>query len=1479
MIAPYASATIVTNVVGAPLGQPAECASLDCSLTFGPVYYDGPSAGFWTRGYSYNGAGALPGPTIRASAGDTLRVTLVNELADLDNSEEAVTAYTYMMLNSTNLHTHGLHISPSSPADDVFMHVDPGQTATYEYVIPADHAGGVFWYHPHSHGSSAIQTVGGAAGLLIIDDAENEVPPEVAAMEDVVLVMNHMDMATMVSIQQGVSSTWANAWADQLWKITGTTEGVMLVNGQTDPTMVMAPNTWYRWRLLFVTDEMDGTLSWITNTAGCEMQLLAKDGVYLPTAPRAISSIPLYSALRSDLAVRCTAEGSASIGVASRRRRLRTEEEEEVEEEWHGHDHGGRRLPPGPAPAPGGGGAATSWTGTAFSITVTGTEGTATMLPSFSVYRPCYLADTIGAAVDTSFSVAFDQNFNVNGQKFTTTSTFLGAFTTGQLAQITLADINRHPFHIHVNHFQITSSTSAAADPIYFQTGDWHDTLYDPSMNTATVRMYADKYTGLHAVHCHIFTHGDKGMMGIYNVGGTEGAVNIAAQVRDSTCFAGAGGRGGVYTETGVDWSTTVAGPTKAPTAAALPVPLPTKAPILAPTKAPTGAVVPVPAPTEAPTKAPSAAAAPGSAVEVFNVKLGKSPSGMYYYPAQGLLYVLCGTATNSDHYLYAYSLAGAQQCLITIPQAVGMSRVDGFTINAAGTKAYIADSQGPIYASTMLGGSIYELVWDNPCGCTAEGTCASTAVSWTPTITNTIVLDALDPAISDGGGADDYYRNSGALLTADELSIFSVDGVHPISGSLSASYPKSLLKISLADGSVEQRWAYDAATLGHDVDFEALTCGPDACAEFLYIGDEWNYVYQMRISEADPGAAIVQEWDLSTIVDSTSSGTISNDKGIESLTYSAATGYFYVGIQDSSYLHVVTLSGAVDVSTVATPAPTTAVLPVPAPTKAPTGAVVPVPAPTSVQTSRPSFKPTVVPIPKPTFKPTDAPFPKPTLKLTDAPLPSPTPNPTSLHLPVPSQIPIPVPSSQPSSQPFPRPTLLPTTHPSVSVAPSTGTSEPTEVPFTAPTTAPMPAPAPMPTDVPMPSPTAVHVPAPTTKPTDVLMPVPTRAPALMLTPRPTDAPVPNPMASPTPWPYPKPTAAPQSVPISAPFPAPTLEPVSGPSFRPSLLPTSADSAAVYVSVVMVASAALPTEEQEAEIKGVVADELGLPTSALHGFKVISAPVRRRLLSGWTWALSFTLVASLAATGASSAADLATNVGATIASPAFASAVSSGVSGVTLAVDAGSVVTAPLTNSPTLQPTPEGDDSGGNARSSRGRANAASVGLFVGIGAALLILCTGGAFLARGRSNADKSGSFTEMELKSNVGRDAFGRAQRGFTLAGEGEVEMASIGSGAIASRFAVPTSSAGLSGWAASGVVDEEGGEMLSMSNPHLATLRRMSSEAPSAVAPASEAASGSISVPVDAPAPSAADLSPDEKKHETCGVNPMISFEGGS
>ena len=38
------------------------------------------------------------------------------------------------------------------------------------YNIPANHMGGTFWYHPHFYGRTAYGTIGGAFGMIIIDE-------------------------------------------------------------------------------------------------------------------------------------------------------------------------------------------------------------------------------------------------------------------------------------------------------------------------------------------------------------------------------------------------------------------------------------------------------------------------------------------------------------------------------------------------------------------------------------------------------------------------------------------------------------------------------------------------------------------------------------------------------------------------------------------------------------------------------------------------------------------------------------------------------------------------------------------------------------------------------------------------------------------------------------------------------------------------------------------------------------------------------------------------------------------------------------------------------------------------------------------------------------------------------------------------------------------------------------------------------------
>ena len=103
--------------------------------------------GVRTQAITYNGS--VPGPTIRVTEGDTLRVTLHNEL-DQD----------------TSIHWHGLHVPNSMDGVPGVTQdpVKPGATFVYEFT--ASHAG-TFMYHPHTNEVEQIDN--GLYGLLIID--------------------------------------------------------------------------------------------------------------------------------------------------------------------------------------------------------------------------------------------------------------------------------------------------------------------------------------------------------------------------------------------------------------------------------------------------------------------------------------------------------------------------------------------------------------------------------------------------------------------------------------------------------------------------------------------------------------------------------------------------------------------------------------------------------------------------------------------------------------------------------------------------------------------------------------------------------------------------------------------------------------------------------------------------------------------------------------------------------------------------------------------------------------------------------------------------------------------------------------------------------------------------------------------------------------------------------------------------------------
>jgi FtsP/CotA-like multicopper oxidase with cupredoxin domain len=147
-------------------------------------------------------------PTLRLKPGDLLILTLKNDLSDLHRAG-ALANHAHaesqpdadpclsgaMTATSTNLHFHGLAVPPLCHQDDVLKtSIQPGDAPfEYRFRVPANEPPGLYWYHPHIHGFSKAQVLGGASGALIIEGIERA-NRQLAGLPERVLVIRDQDL-------------------------------------------------------------------------------------------------------------------------------------------------------------------------------------------------------------------------------------------------------------------------------------------------------------------------------------------------------------------------------------------------------------------------------------------------------------------------------------------------------------------------------------------------------------------------------------------------------------------------------------------------------------------------------------------------------------------------------------------------------------------------------------------------------------------------------------------------------------------------------------------------------------------------------------------------------------------------------------------------------------------------------------------------------------------------------------------------------------------------------------------------------------------------------------------------------------------------------------------------------------------------------------------------------------------------------------
>ncbi|HEX2077385.1 MAG TPA: multicopper oxidase domain-containing protein [Longimicrobium sp.] len=543
----------------------------------------------------------FPGPTLRVFPGDSVHIILKNMMWDstvsaanppggasntqcanypasqpprpTDHFEDC-----FHGLNWTNIHYHGMHVTPDSVGDDVLLLIPPGSQHEYGFRIPHNQSAGTHWYHPHKHGSVAIQVLNGMSGALIVDGGPLDTLADSSGMRERVIALQQID--TIPNLL--TPSTFGHQF---------------LVNGQLNPVIVMAPGEVQRWRI--VNENVTKTAAFelvIADTTGDEPRIyeVARDGVayananYAPIgAPQPDASVLMAPGNRLDVFVQAPRNGGL-FRVQTRHVAHALPQDSTRKEQFRARR--ATALPAGNAPAD-----TSTLKSSVFYVMVDTTLPPSTStLPSSLPPLPDFLANLPGPMnpveilahperlpvivfADSGFGSKSHQQptqfFLGTAQnptmRFNSDSVYVPRNILNQPLPMVLDSVqtwmvvNRstatnHPFHIHINPFQVIDAFYPNLNdpnaPLYAQLDSaaqhrgapiWLDVVplpvprvdtvagvptlipgyvlirqaYQPFLNAdGTPCANCGDPTGWFVMHCHILGHEERGMMQVLEI-------------------------------------------------------------------------------------------------------------------------------------------------------------------------------------------------------------------------------------------------------------------------------------------------------------------------------------------------------------------------------------------------------------------------------------------------------------------------------------------------------------------------------------------------------------------------------------------------------------------------------------------------------------------------------------------------------------------------------------------------------------------------------------------------------------------------------------------------------------------------------------------------------------------------------------------------------------------------------------------------
>jgi len=436
-----------------------------------------PAAGFT--------AGAdLVEPPVRASQNGKLDVTLTARVGDATVAGQPVKAWVYdgafpsstlriqngdtvrikvvnELSEMTNFHTHGFHVSPGGNSDNIFVMIPPGESFQYEYHIPTNHSPGLYWYHPHPHGISANQVAGGLAGV-IVNEGEIDQLPGIAGLTERLLIIQ----ATQFGPDGMVVPAGQQSAATQLH----------LINGQLKPVIRMRPGETQRWRIANISADNFYNLA----LASHPLNQIAGDANPFDSV-QPTNALLLGPGERSEVLVQAV----TSPGTYEFRSLL-----------WGGEFQAMPDM-------------------LLATVIIEGEPVAPTPLPTTLIP----FEDLSQLQVDRQRHLTFQimgspSRFQIDGQMFDPDRVDQ-TVPLNALEEWVIHNTSEdwHPFHIHVNDFQVVAING---EP--YTAHGYDDTYLVPPYGSIAMRTRFLDFKGKFVYHCHILSHEDHGMMGVVDV-------------------------------------------------------------------------------------------------------------------------------------------------------------------------------------------------------------------------------------------------------------------------------------------------------------------------------------------------------------------------------------------------------------------------------------------------------------------------------------------------------------------------------------------------------------------------------------------------------------------------------------------------------------------------------------------------------------------------------------------------------------------------------------------------------------------------------------------------------------------------------------------------------------------------------------------------------------------------------------------------